>query len=110
MSDKARVLYFYPYLQFDTGSPKVVRQFAGWCDDAGITFVTSDRALEWAMLPQEVTSWYRWLRLSAVRGFAAWLHAFDPAHPVPPADLLPCRPEPPPPWAPSSRDANALRA
>ncbi len=56
---------------------RLVRQFAGWCDDAGITFVTSDRALEWAMLPQEVTSWYRWLRLSAVRGFAAWLHASD---------------------------------
>jgi integrase/recombinase XerD len=47
---------------------RLVRQFAGWCDDAGITCVTSERALEWAMLPTGVASWYRWLRLSAVRG------------------------------------------
>src|SRR5260370_153262 len=89
---------------------RLVRQFAGWCDDAGITFVTSDRALEWAMLPQEVTSWYRWLRLSAVRGFAAWLHAFDPAHQVPPAGLLPCRQDRPAPCLLSGSDVSALLA
>jgi integrase/recombinase XerD len=89
---------------------RLVRQFAGWCDDAGITFVTSDRALEWAMLPQEVTSWYRWLRLSAVRGFAAWLHAADPSHEIPPADLLPCRQDRPAPCLLSGSDAGALLA
>jgi integrase len=62
------------------------------------------------MLPQEVTSWYRWLRLSAVRGFAAWLHAFDPAHQVPPADLLPCRQDRPAPCLLSGSDVSALLA
>lgn len=87
-----------------------VRQFAGWCDDAGITRVTSESALEWAMLPQDVSSWYRWLRLSAVRGFAAWLHAQDPAHEIPPADLLPCRQRRPAPCLLSGDDIGALLA
>jgi integrase/recombinase XerD len=89
---------------------RLVRQFAGWCDDAGITHVTSQKALEWAMLPAGVTSWYRWLRLSAVRGFAAWLHAFDPAHQVPAADLLPCRQDRPAPCLLSDGDVAALLA
>lgn len=77
---------------------RLVRQFADHCDAAGITRVTTQAALDWAMLPQEVTSWYRWLRLSAVRGFATYLHAFDPAHQIPPADLLPCRQQRPTPY------------
>jgi integrase/recombinase XerD len=89
---------------------RLVRQFAGWCDDAGITRVTAGTALEWAMLSQDVTSWYRWLRLSAVRGFAAWLHACDPAHQVPPADLLPCRQDRPAPCLLSGSDVSALLA
>ena len=89
---------------------RLVRQFAGWCDNAGITRVTADAAMEWAMLPQDVTSWYRWLRLSAVRGFAAWLHACDPAHQVPPADLLPCRQDRPAPCLLSGSDVSALLA
>jgi integrase/recombinase XerD len=70
---------------------QLVRQFAAHCDAAGIAHVTTQAALDWATLPQEVTSWWLWLRLSAVRGFAAYLHALDPAHQIPPADLLPCR-------------------
>ncbi len=77
---------------------RLVRQFADHCDAAGTTRVTTQAALDWATLPQEVTSWYRWLRLSAVRGFAAYLHAFDPAHQIPPADLLPCRQQRPTPY------------
>ena len=66
---------------------RLVRQFAGHCDAAGITHVTIQGALDWATFPQEVSSWYQWLRLSAVRGFATYLHALDPAHQIPPADL-----------------------
>ena len=76
---------------------RLVRQFADHCDAAGTEPVTIQAALDWATLPQEVTSWYRWLRLSAVRGFAAYLHALDPAHQIPPADLLPCRQQRPAP-------------
>ena len=66
---------------------RLVRQFAANCDAAGITHVTIQAALDWAVLPQEVSSWYQWLRLSAVRGLAAYLHALDPAHQIPPAAL-----------------------
>jgi integrase/recombinase XerD len=89
---------------------RLVRQFAGSCDAAGIRYVTADTALEWASRPQDVTSWYRWLRLSAVRGFAAWLHASDPAHQIPPADLLPCRQDRPAPCLLSDSGVSALLA
>lgn len=46
---------------------RLVRQFAANCDAASITHVTIQAALDWAVLPQEVSSWYHWLRLSAVR-------------------------------------------
>lgn len=47
---------------------------------------------------------------AAVRGFAAWLHAFDPAHQVPAADLLPCRQDRPAPCLLSDGDVAALLA
>lgn len=89
---------------------RLVRQFATCCDDAGITCVTAEVALEWAGRPQGVTSWYQWLRLSAVRGFAAWLHASDAAHQIPPADLLPCRQDRPAPCLLSAGDVGGLIA
>lgn len=49
---------------------------------------TIDDAVAWATAPQRSAWWHR-QRLSAVRGFAVYLHAFDPGVPVPPADLLP---------------------
>lgn len=75
----------------------LVRGFAGYCDHAGITFVTDQAVLDWIGLAQPVAPSYRWLRLNAARGFAIYLHTLDPAHQVPPADLVPSRrsrPEP----------------
>lgn len=47
--------------------------------------------MAWATLPSSgATSWWA-LRLSAVRAFAAYLHALDPATEVPPNSLLPTR-------------------
>ncbi len=89
---------------------RLVRQFAGHCDAAGITHVTIQAALGWARLPQEVSSWYQWLRLSAVRGFAAYLHALDPAHQIPPADLLPCKQQRPTPYLLEAAAISALMA
>jgi integrase/recombinase XerD len=89
---------------------RLVRQFAGHCDAAGITHVTTKAALDWATLPQEVSSWYRWLRLSAVRGFATYLHALDPAHQIPPADLLPCKQQRPTPYLLGGDAISALMA
>lgn len=55
-------------------------------EDAGA--ITTDLALRWAQKPQHAqrATWAR--RLSAVRGFAAWLSCFDHRTEVPPRRLL----------------------
>lgn len=87
---------------------RFVRQFAADCDAGGITVVTAEMALEWALRSRQATSWYRWLRLSAVRGFTVYLHAMDPAHQIPAAGLLPCRQDRPAPCLLSADDVSAL--
>src|SRR5699024_4105817 len=49
-------------------------------------------------------------RLSVVRGFATYLHALDPAHEVPAAELLPQRPQRATPYLYSTADVAALMA
>ena len=67
---------------------KLLGLFLAWLDQRGAEAITTELASEWATLPPATGSnWHR-QRLSAVRGFAAHLHAIDPAHEVPPADLL----------------------
>ena len=69
----------------------LVRRFASYCDHAGIARVTDQAVLDWVLLARPVAPSYRWLRLNAVRGFAIYLHALDPAHQVPAPDMVPCR-------------------
>jgi integrase/recombinase XerD len=57
----------------------------------GQDHVTVQNALGWATLPVASAGWWAF-RLSAVRGFASYLHALDLAHEIPPADMLPHRP------------------
>jgi integrase len=67
---------------------KLLAQFLAWLDEREQSVITTEQALEWATLPPATGSnWHRH-RLSVVRSFAAHLHAIDPAHEVPPADLL----------------------
>lgn len=54
---------------------------------ATVDSFTINDALEWAIAPQASPGWHR-QRLSAVRGFASYLHAIDPTVAVPPTDLL----------------------
>src|SRR5882672_7331857 len=68
---------------------KLLGQFAGYLDEHGATAVTIENALAWATLPAAARPRWHALRLSAVRGFAAWLNAADPAHQVPPRRLIP---------------------
>ena len=79
------------------GPGLLVRQFAGWLDDRGDTHVRTESAIQWATLPACAAPYWHWLRLGAVRGLAAYLHGLDPAHQIPPADLLPRRYRLPPP-------------
>ena len=66
----------------------LLAQFLAWLDEQDASVITTELALEWATLPPASASNWQRQRLSAVRGFAAHLHAIDPAHAVPAADLL----------------------
>lgn len=70
---------------------KLLGQFLDYLDEHRLERVTVERALDWARLPAggDVSWWAQ--RLSVVRGFAGYLHNLDPAHEVPPAELLPRR-------------------
>ena len=68
---------------------ELLAQFVTYLDETGADTVTTDRAVSWATLPQGVDPNWWGRRLSAVRGFAAYLHTIDPATEVPPADVLP---------------------
>jgi integrase len=71
---------------------KLLGQFLDFLQSHGQTWITVAAALDWARLPASTgtTNWWAY-RLSAVRGFATYLHALDPTHEVPAADLLPQR-------------------
>jgi integrase/recombinase XerD len=71
---------------------KLLGQFLNHLERRGETTITVATALDWARLPANGGSNWWAYRLSAVRGFATYLHALDPAHEVPAPDLLPQRP------------------
>ena len=71
---------------------KLLGQFIAWMHERGETTITTAVALEWSTLPLATGSNWHAHRLSVVRGFAAHVHALDPAHELVPADLLPQRP------------------
>ena len=54
----------------------------------GASTVTVELALEWPTLPRQAKPWWWRQRLSAVRGFARYLQAFDPEAEVPPIGLI----------------------
>ncbi len=70
---------------------------------------TIDQAIDWAAAPAGSGGWHR-QRLSAVRGFARYLHAFDPSQPVPPADVLTGASQRAIPYMYSDQDIQALMA
>src|SRR5689334_748697 len=71
---------------------KLLGQFLAHLELRDQTTVTVAAALDWAQQPANGGSNWWAYRLSSVRGFATYLHALDPAHEVPPPDLLPQRP------------------
>jgi integrase len=76
---------------------KLLAQFITHIEDLGYEHVTIKTALDWATRPQGAHGSWLSLRLSVIRGFATHLHAIEPTHEIPPADLLPwkrCRATP----------------
>ncbi len=67
---------------------KLLNQFLDHLECRGESRITVATALDWARLPAEGDSNWWAYRLTAVRGFATYLHAIDPNHEVPATDLL----------------------
>ena len=88
---------------------KLLAQYLEHLDRLGQDRVTVENALGWVTIPAAGSgSWWAF-RLSAVRGFASYLHGLDPAHQIPPADLLPHRPRRAVPYLYSDQQIGALR-
>lgn len=68
---------------------RLLPQFVEFADLRRASTITTVVAVAWASEPAggSVNWWHQ--RLMVVRGFARYLHASDPRHEVPPADLLP---------------------
>ena len=82
--------------------------FVDFVEQAGAESVTVELALAWAKMPSGVDP-FRWKqRLSMVRGFARYVHAFDPATEVPPHGLLAYRHSRPTPFLFSDQEIGAL--
>ena len=71
------------------GEGQLLAEFVACADAAGQRTITTQFALEWARRPASGSPNYLSRRLRAVRGFARYLHALDPACEIPPLELLP---------------------
>lgn len=89
---------------------KLLGQFLDHLESIGESRITSAVALDWARLPAGGGSNWWAYRLSVVRGFTTHLHALDPTHEVPAAELLPQRPRRATPYLYSDADIAALIA
>jgi integrase/recombinase XerD len=67
---------------------RLLGQFLDYLDQQQAASITVAHALAWATLPSSSSTTWHAMRLSMVRGFAAYLHSLDPTVVVPPADLL----------------------
>jgi integrase len=89
---------------------KLLGQFLDHLGSRDQSWITVTAALDWARLPAAGSSNWWAYRLSAVRGFATYLHPLDPRHEVPGADLLPQRTRRASPYLYSDADIAALIA
>jgi integrase/recombinase XerD len=71
-----------------TTAGRLLDQFASWLEARGSDTITSEDALAWAVLPPGASQAWQSIRLSMVRGFAAYPHGTDPSVQVPPAGLI----------------------
>jgi len=67
----------------------LLTQFVTFLEERDADVVTVELALAWATLPTDCGPAWSSGRLGMVRGFARYLHAFDPRTGVPPIGLLP---------------------
>ena len=90
----------------DAGS--LLPDFVGYLHNNGAEHVSTELAVAWATQPVNAGPiWWR-QRLGIVRGFAEYLHNFDPDTEVPARDLLPARQQRVAPYLYSAADIAAL--
>ena len=58
---------------------RLLGQFVGYLEAHGMDTITTEHALAWATQPAGASAHWRAIRLSAVRGFAGYLHGLDPS-------------------------------
>jgi hypothetical protein len=68
---------------------RLLDQFITYLEQRGTGTVTVTDALAWATLPADASPGWLRMRMTVVRGFAAYLATLDPSAEVPPASLLP---------------------
>lgn len=89
---------------------RLLADFVAYLATAGLDTVTTEAALAWATQPVNADPSWHAKRLGYVRRFAAYLHAFDDRHEVPPRDLLAERPRRARPYLYSDDEVVALMA
>jgi integrase len=89
---------------------KLLPQYLDYLDGVGAERITIENALGWVTLPATGSGHWWAFRMSVVRGFAAYLHALDSVHEVPPADLYPGRVHRVVPYLYSQEEIRALMA
>jgi hypothetical protein len=84
--------------------------FAAFLEQKAAPYITTELAMEWAMLPKnhKPSDWAQ--RLGLIRVFARHWHATDPRTEIPPPGLLPFRPQRARPYLYSEREIERLLA
>lgn len=82
--------------------------FVNFMDARGRMHITVDLTVAWVAQPAEARSSWLANRMTMARGFAAYLHAIDPLHEVPPADLFRHGPHRAVPYLYSEEEVTAL--
>ena len=88
----------------------LLAEFVAFAERAGQRTITTEFALAWARRPRSGSRNYLSRRLRAVRSFARYLHALDPACEVPPIELLPASKYRPAPYLYRDEEIVALMA
>jgi integrase len=82
--------------------------FVNFMDAHGSTYITVSLTVAWVAQPAGARPSWLANRMTMARGFAAYLHAIDPLHEVPPADLFRHGPHRAVPYLYSDEEVTAL--
>lgn len=92
------------------GEGQLLAEFVACADAAAQRTITTQFAVQWARRPAGGSPNYLSRRLRAVRGFARYLHALNPACEIPPLELLPASKYRPAPYLYRDEEIMALMA